>query len=66
MRQMYEVWRSTGQGTTKIDVRMRTLEQALRYVALHRLEASFAIRDPEGNWRAISPRNQNDRSVVSG
>lgn len=46
---MYEVWWSCGRGT-QCGPRFRLLDDALRYVAEHAAEASFAIRRPDGTW----------------
>jgi len=46
---MYEVWWSRGRGA-HCGPRFRLLSDALRYVAQHADEASFAIRRPDGTW----------------
>jgi hypothetical protein len=52
---LFEVWSSSGFGLIP-GPRFRRLEDARRYVAAHKTEASFAIRSPEGTWESIVSR----------
>ena len=56
----YEVWWSKGQGS-QCGPRFTSLEQALKYVAEHAGQASFAIRQPDDTWY----RNANGTVVFS-
>lgn len=53
---LYEVWFSTGEGTHK-GPRFKRIEDARRYVFSHLQEASFAIRNPAGEWELVEARH---------
>jgi hypothetical protein len=52
---LYEVWFSRGAGLQP-GPRFRIIEDARRYVAVHRTEASWAIRTPAGEWESFRRR----------
>ncbi|MCX5744800.1 MAG: hypothetical protein NT062_20120 [Proteobacteria bacterium] len=53
---LYEVWFSQGTGL-HVGPKFKLLEDALRYVAAHHDEASFAIRAPDRTWELIERRH---------
>ena len=52
---MYEVWWTVGDGMHR-GPRFRYRSDAERYIDERLYHASFAIRDPEGEWCAWKPR----------
>lgn len=54
--ELYEVWFSSGHGI-HLGPRFRFIEDAVRYVYNHLQEASFAIRNPAGEWELVKRRH---------